>query len=322
MADKRRAPHWRPRTGSKAIVPLGATSRAIGRASSLSGPSRILASTRSNGAQAPDRRSARPAAWITVAAVPARLSLVLARAALTARISLSASQRYLRSARAAAIASTPEPVPTSSTRMGAARRLAIRSMARRQPWVVPWCPVPKASAASISMPMRLAVRRLRSWAPCTTSTSRNHRREPARLAATQSVAATVSRTRCVGAVGAATSTTRALIAVRFEVDRGSRGNHPLSVPSFRRGDDDAGCRRSFPGRRRSSARGSRRPQTVPGRTRRPWARSYPRWSQGSARERHAVARRDLSTPDPRSCPRRCASRCQQRVPVPEASPSG
>ena len=74
------------------------------------------------------------------------------------------------------MASTPAPQPTSSTSRGR-RRFSRRSKCRRQPRVVPWWPVPKASPASISMPMSLAPTCARSCAPWTRKRPAADRRE-------------------------------------------------------------------------------------------------------------------------------------------------
>ena len=67
--------------------------------------------------------------------------------------------------RAAAIASTAVPQPTSATVRGVTPAVASRSSARRQPCVVPWCPVPKAIAASISSGTLSSGTRSASWLP-------------------------------------------------------------------------------------------------------------------------------------------------------------
>ena len=66
--------------------------------------------------------------------------------------------------RAAAMARTPVPAPTSSTL--SKRRDLIRSFqASRQPTVVPWWPVPKAAPASMRRATALGGTCPRSWAP-------------------------------------------------------------------------------------------------------------------------------------------------------------
>src|SRR5437870_4641635 len=71
--------------------------------------------------------------------------------------------------------------------------LMIRSSASRQPRVVPWWPVPKASEASISTAMRLIRARPRACAPCTTNRPASTGARPSRLLSTQSVGASVSK---------------------------------------------------------------------------------------------------------------------------------
>src|SRR5262245_27719092 len=151
-----------------------------------------------------------PAAWMTSTTAPTRLVRALSRAMVTARTSISLASAGRRRALAAAMASTPVPVPMSSAmaRLGRLRgavapplasrlrrrAFTIRSSASRQPRVVPWWPVPNASAASISMPIRLARTRARSCAPCTTKRPASTGPRPARLLPTQSVGASVANT--------------------------------------------------------------------------------------------------------------------------------
>ena len=70
--------------------------------------------------------------------------------------------------------------------------------------MVPWWPVPKASAASISMPMRLTRTRARSCAPCTTKRPASTGARPSRLLRTQSVGASVSNASPCAAAAPAT----------------------------------------------------------------------------------------------------------------------
>ena len=77
-----------------------------------------------------------PAARANLISGAARLSPALDFAARTATASISPATTCARISRAAAIASTPVPVPTSSTRRNR-RRFARSVSASRQPWVVP-----------------------------------------------------------------------------------------------------------------------------------------------------------------------------------------
>jgi hypothetical protein len=87
-----------------------------------------------------ERRAFTPLACITSIMAPARLSRALARATHTAAASMSVASTRRCNARAAAMASTPEPVPRSRMRRSAIRcadDLHSRSSANRQPRVVP-----------------------------------------------------------------------------------------------------------------------------------------------------------------------------------------
>ena len=128
--DRRRAPHWpaRQEAGQDDAAAGREQASAAARRGACSGPSRILAKTRSNGARGTDRCArSTPSACTTSTSAPARLSRALSRAARTARASMSVASTRRRSARAAAIASTPVPVPRS--RMRRVRFLRGRSRA-------------------------------------------------------------------------------------------------------------------------------------------------------------------------------------------------
>ena len=104
------------------------SSRRSGAARRCSGPSRMLAKTRSNGARARRCARATPSALTTSTIAPARLSRALARATRTALGSMSVASTRCRSARAAAMASTPLPVPRS--RMHCARSPGVARRVR------------------------------------------------------------------------------------------------------------------------------------------------------------------------------------------------
>src|SRR5262245_14357780 len=161
---------------------------------------------------------------------PTRLSRALPRAIRTATGSMSLATTGRRSTRAAAMARTPVPVPTSRILFGLAS-FTIRSSARRQPRVVAWWPVPKASPASISIAMRFAATRPRSCEPCTTNRPAPTGVSPSRLALTQSLAAVVSNTSALAASGPAASPMSARTAVSFGGSRKWMATVQRSGPS-------------------------------------------------------------------------------------------
>src|SRR6266849_6834308 len=165
---------------------------AIGVAICRKGLARIFASTRSNRPWPAKSGAENPTAAIVSTRSPAPLSRALSRATRAASGSMSLASTFTRKAFAAAMASTPVPVPRSSTRWGR-RAFSTESSSNRQPRVVPWWPVPNASAASISMPSLLGGTFARSCRPCTMNRPARTGTSSSSVALTQSLASTVSK---------------------------------------------------------------------------------------------------------------------------------
>ena len=93
------------------------------------------------------------------------LMVLATLASFEALLPLPGAFRQLGQTRAAAIARTAVPHPMSATGNGRSPAMTSRSSARRQPSVVPWCPVPKAIAASIRRGSASAGTLSASWLP-------------------------------------------------------------------------------------------------------------------------------------------------------------
>jgi ribosomal protein L11 methyltransferase len=111
--DRARVPAHSIGIEIEAGTAFGMSCRAIGAASFCSGRSRMFAIARSNGARVISSRECRSPARTAVTSEPTPLRCALARVLTMARGSMSVASTGTRNNFAAAIASTPEPVPRS-----------------------------------------------------------------------------------------------------------------------------------------------------------------------------------------------------------------